>query len=99
MKIKYEKNALLESKAIIKDYAEDVMNYGSKNAIFAAAEESHSFRKEVTEYVLVFRTESGLKEFKVSRQIYDHIPEGTVGDLYYCKNSFHDFKKPFCDKL
>lgn len=69
-----------------------MMNYGSKYAIFAAAEESGSFRKEKTEYVLVFRTESGLKEFKVSRQIYDSSREGTVGDLYYCKNVYKDFK-------
>ena len=93
MKIKCEKNALLESKVIIKDYAEDIMNYGCKNVIFAVAEESQSFRKQIKEYVLAFRTESGVKEFKVNKQIYDNIPEGAVGDLYYCKDVYQDFKR------
>ncbi len=84
---------MLESKAIIKDYAEDVMNYGCRNVIFAVAEESQSFRKQITEYVLTFRTESGVKEFKVNKQIYDNIPEGAVGDLCYCKDAYRDFKR------
>lgn len=92
MRVLCEKNAILESKAVVEDYAEDIMNYGSKYVIFALAEESRSFRKTITEYVLSFRTASGLKEFKVNKQIYDASVEGAVGDLYYYKGVYYDFK-------
>ncbi|MCM1146086.1 MAG: hypothetical protein NC321_15550 [Clostridium sp.] len=93
MKVLCEKNALLESKAVVEDYAEDIMNYGSKYVIFAVAEKSQSFRKVITEYVLSFRTAGGIKEFKVNKQIYDSSVEGAVGDLYYSKRGYQDFKK------
>lgn len=71
----------------------DVMNYGSMNSIFAVSEKSQSFRKQIVEYILVFRTEHGIKNFKVNKQIYDSNEEGTVGNLYYNKRGVHKFER------
>ena len=90
MKIKCE-SASLVSKEIISEYATDIENYGSKFSIFAAAEKSQSFRKQIQEFLLVFRTEEGFQEFKVGKEVFDKYSEGMQGELHFNKKEFVDF--------
>ncbi len=90
-KMNVREGVLLESKNVIEDYATDAFNYGSQYAVFTVGEKGEKLRKKICEYILVFKDGAERLEFKVDKNIYSRMEEGTVGNLTYRKNEFISF--------
>jgi len=90
-KMNVREGVLLESKNVIEDYATDAFNYGSQYAVFTVGAKGEKLRKRICEYILVFKDGSERLEFKVDKNIYSRMEEGTVGNLTYRKNEFISF--------
>lgn len=79
--------AVLESKSVIE----------KKNAplgqaiIFANVEQSGSFMRTDTFYMLTFRIGEKKKELRVTKEIYEKLYEGVNGILRYQGSIFEDF--------
>ena len=91
MKTIVEEGALLESKAMIEEYAEDIENYGSRGAVFTVGGKGTMFRKKIVDYVLTFKTAQGTKEFKVEKNMFDRSHENSKGRLTYTGDRFVGF--------
>lgn len=75
--------AVLESKAIVERK--------SANSLLAYVEQSGSFWAKDLLCIISFRIGKKRKEFRVSREMYDRLEEGTKGLLVYDGSVFETF--------
>lgn len=78
--------AVLESKAIV-----EKKNATAGGMIMASIDQSGSFFANDMWYMINFRIGKKRKEFRVSREIYDRLEEGTKGLLVYDGSVFENF--------
>ena len=89
-KMNVREGVLLESKNVTEQILPLYLD-GSQYAVFTVGEKGEKLRKKICEYILVFKDGSERLEFKVDKNIYSRMEEGTVGNLTYIKNEFISF--------